>query len=304
MALQQLLLGRGSGGVRCGLLPFRELVAHEASTVTDRLANFWSPLLKIIAWNVETLARRLPELPAITRALGDPDVLCLQEVRIRERDRDDVAALERALPGYRCFHSLARDPHNVTYRGGRAYGVATYVKGRASGAVPAWDREGRVVVVNRGQTAIVNVYAVNGTSKPYFDEAGKPSGDRHAFKRALQRRIFELGRELGPRVVMAGDWNVSRSKLDTHPRLRTEPPHAQARAELEALLDQTGFVDIWRARNPDATGYTWFNPRARWLDAARVDYVLVSKALVPQVRDAAICDKQPWSDHRPISLTL
>jgi hypothetical protein len=39
LALQELLLGRGSGGVRCGLLPFRELFAHEGSKVTDRLAN-------------------------------------------------------------------------------------------------------------------------------------------------------------------------------------------------------------------------------------------------------------------------
>jgi exodeoxyribonuclease III len=260
--------------------------------------------VRIVAWNVETLARRLAELPAVAHALGDPDVLCLQEVRVRAQDRDDVAALETALPGYRCFHSLPRDPYNVTYRGGRAYGVATYVQGRASGAVPEWDREGRVVVVQRGQTAIVNVYAVNGTGKPYFDEAGKPRGDRHAFKRELQRKIFELGRELGPRVVMAGDWNVSRSKLDTHPRLRSEAPHAQARAELDALFAETGFVDIWRARNPDAKGYTWFNPRARWLDAARVDYILVSAALVPRVREASILDKQPWSDHRPISVTM
>lgn len=251
--------------------------------------------MKVVAWNVETLARRLPELPAVAHALGEPDVLCLQEVRVRVQDRDDVAALEHALPGYRCFHSLC--PR-------RAYGVATYVKGDARGAVPPWDREGRVVVVTRGQTAIVNVYAVNGTSKPYLDEAGKPSGDRHAFKRELQRKIFELGRELGPRVVMAGDWNVSRSKLDTHPRLRTEEPHAQARAELNALIADGGFVDIWRERNPDAKGYTWFNPRARSLDAARVDYVLVSQALVPHVRDAAILDEQPWSDHRPISVTL
>lgn len=248
--------------------------------------------MKIVAWNCETLAKRLEQLPAIAHALGGPDVLCLQEVRVHA---DDARMLEAALPDYQCFHSLAR---------ARKYGVATFVKGNATGAVPAWDREGRVVVVQRGLTAIVNVYAVNGTGRPYLDEQGQPRGDRHAFKREFQRRVFELGQELGPRVVMAGDWNVSRTKLDTHPRLRTEEPHAQARAELNALLDDTGFVDIWRARNPDAKGYTWFNPRARWLDAARVDYVLVSAALVPEVCDASIGEKQPWSDHRPIGVTL
>ena len=43
------------------------------------------------------------------------------------------------------------------------YGVATFVRGRWRGEVPAWDLEGRVVVVRKPGLAIVNVYAVNGT---------------------------------------------------------------------------------------------------------------------------------------------
>jgi len=260
--------------------------------------------MRLVAWNVENLVKRLAELPDAVRALGDPDVLCLQEIRVRAQDAGDVAALERALPGYRCHMSLPRDPLNVKYRGGRAYGVATFVRGDATGDVPAWDREGRVVVTALGALAIVNLYAVNGTSKPYLDEAGTVAGDRHAFKRAFQRRVLELGASLGERVILAGDWNVSRTKLDTHPRLRTEEPHATARAELNALIEQTGFVDIWRARNPEARGYTWFNLRSRSLDAARVDYILVSPVLAPEVRDAEILERHPWSDHAPIAVTL
>jgi exodeoxyribonuclease-3 len=233
-------------------------------------------------------------------------VLCLQELRIRAQDTADVAALEHALPGYTCHHALPRDPHNVTYRGGRAYGVATFVRRDASGEVPAWDREGRVVVTLQRGLSIVNVYAVNGTAKPYLDEHGRPAGDRHAFKRRLQRQVLELAASLRAHggVIAAGDWNVSRTVLDTHPRLRTEEPHAQARAELNALLDETGFVDIWRQLHPAERGYTWFNPRARRLDAARVDYILVSPDLVSRVRNATILDRQPWSDHAPIAVEL
>ena len=255
--------------------------------------------MKILCWNLENALKRLPELPA---QVSGYDVVCLQELRIRAQDAENVAALERALPGYHCFYSLPRDPHNVTYRGGRAYGVATFVRGEATGEVPAWDREGRVVVVRTQGLAIVNLYAVNGTSKPYLDETGRPDGDRHAFKRRFQAQVFELARELhreGP-VVLAGDWNVSRTKLDTHPRLRTEEPHAQARAELNAQLHD--FIDIWRARNPEARGYTWFNLRSRSLDAARVDYFLVSEDVA--VRDAAILPRHPWSDHAPLTLDV
>lgn len=267
--------------------------------------------MRLVSWNVETLARRLAELPAVAEELGTPDVLCLQELRIRAQDTGDVAALERALPGYRCHHSLPRDPHNVTYRGGRAYGVATFVRERTDvedveAEVPDWDREGRVVVTRMERLSIVNVYAVNGTAKPYYDDRGAAAGDRHAFKRRFQRGVLELGVALRERggVILAGDWNVSRTAIDTHPRLRTEAPHAQARAELNAELERTGFVDIWRHLHPSDRGYTWFNPRARGLDAARVDYILISPDLMPEVRAAAIQDRHRWSDHAPLELEL
>jgi exodeoxyribonuclease-3 len=117
---------------------------------------------------------------------------------------------------------------------------------------------------------------------------------------------MDLGRELRRHggVVMAGDWNVSRSEQDTHPRLRTEEPHARARAELNARIASDGFVDIWRERHPTERAYTWFNRRARGLDAARVDYILVSEDLAARVRAADILPMLRWSDHAPVSVQL
>jgi exodeoxyribonuclease III len=257
--------------------------------------------MRIVAWNCERLQRH--ELPEVARSLGDPDVLCIQELGMRA---EDAATVETALPGYTCHHSLPRDPHNVKYRGGRAYGVATFVRGESRGVVPPWDREGRVVVTRAFGLTIVNLYAVNGTSKPYFDEHGKARGDRHAFKRELQRQIVELGAAMKTEggVIMAGDWNVTPTAQDTHPRLRTEGPHALARAELAALFAKHGFIDIWRQLHPDERGYTWFNPRARTLDAARVDYIMVSADLVARVKAASIGDRLPGSDHAPITVQV
>ena len=262
--------------------------------------------MKVVSWNIESALRCLDVLPGIVAQLGAPDVLCLQELRIRRQDEDAIRALEASLPGYRCHHALPRDPRNVTFRGGRMYGVATFVRGRWRGEVPVWDLEGRIVVVRRPGLAIVNVYAVNGTAKPYFDETGRLAGDRHALKRRFQAYVMDLGRELrrSGGVIMAGDWNVSRSAQDTHPRLRTEEPHARARAELNARLRADGFVDIWRERCPTQRAYTWFNRRARGLDAARVDYILVSDDLVSRVRTAEILDLLPWSDHAPVLVAL
>ena len=262
--------------------------------------------MKVVSWNIENAVPRLGDLPALVEELGAPDVLCLQELRIRQQDADAVSALEAALPGYRCHYALARDSRNVNFRGGRMYGVATFVRGRWRGEVPAWDLEGRVVVVRKRGLVIVNVYAVNGTAKLYFDETGRVAGDRHQLKRRFQASVMDLGCELRRHggVIMAGDWNVSRTAQDTYPRLRTEEPHALARAELNARMIADGFVDIWRERHTKERGYTWFNRRARGLDAARVDYILVSEDLVARVRAADILDLLPPSDHAPVRVEL
>jgi exodeoxyribonuclease III len=262
--------------------------------------------MKLVSWNVENVVRCLPALSDVVGALGNPDLLCVQELRIRRQDEDAIRVLEGALPGYRCHYALARDPHNVTFRGGRMYGVATYARGRWRAEVPDWDREGRVVVLRRRGLSVINVYAVNGTGKPYFDETGRVEGDRHEYKRRFQSLVMDLGRVLcrDGGVIIAGDWNVSRTVLDTHPRLRTEEPHARARAELNERLMADGFIDIWRERHPDERAYTWFNRRARTLDAARVDYILVSTDIASRVRAADILDLMPCSDHAPVRLEL
>jgi exodeoxyribonuclease III len=277
--------------------------------------------LKVLSWNVENLSRYVG--PAVERgvlssyveAMGSPAVVCLQEVRVRPSDASSIDAMRTALPGYHCFFALADDPKNVTFRGGRMYGVVTYVAESLAGdagligRTPAWDREGRVVVVELAsqKLAVVNVYAVNGTSKPYWDhDLGRFEGDRHAFKRRFVERLGEecaALRSRGFALVLAGDWNVSRTTIDTHPRLRTEEPHAMARAAFnDVFMPSLDVVDAFRELHPDACKYTWFNPRARRLDAARVDFILVSRSLLPRVVEADIdesLEARLGSDHAP-----
>jgi exodeoxyribonuclease-3 len=246
--------------------------------------------------------------------LGSPDVLCLQEIRLREVDEAQLAAMANALPSYDCAWALARDPKNVTFRGGRMYGVATFTKKalRAESRGFPWDREGRALVSFVAGLAIVNVYAVNGTPKPYWDhDLERFEGDRHAWKRRFLARLAEECAALGRPLVLTGDWNVTRTKLDTFPRLRTEEPHALARAQLnDAFMPGLDVVDVWRELHPEERKYSWFNrvavARGR-LDAARVDYVLLSRSLLPDARAADVLEDPKLrgrSDHAPLTLSL
>jgi exonuclease III len=80
-----------------------------------------SQSLAIVSWNIENLEpalryqaeprssgrtpkrpkKTVPELLDMVERLGNPDILCLQEIRIRPRDTATVAAMVSALPGYR-----------------------------------------------------------------------------------------------------------------------------------------------------------------------------------------------------------
>ena len=144
--------------------------------------------------------------------------------RTTDRRTELLDAATLALPGCVCHVSLCRDRRNVTFRGGRAYGVASYIKHDLGAAVQhpvEWDREGRVVITELAShgLAVVNVYAVNGTARPYYDhDLGRIAGDRHAYKRTFQDRLLHECAELRRRgldLVLIGDWNVSRTAVDT-----------------------------------------------------------------------------------------
>ncbi|HLX27005.1 MAG TPA: hypothetical protein VKV24_00760 [Casimicrobiaceae bacterium] len=58
----------------------------------------------------------------------------------------------------------------------------------------------------------------------------------------------------------------------------------------------------WEPANPNVVGLgVW---PSRGLDAARVDYVLVSKNMVSRVTKAEILDMLPWSDHAPVMVEV
>jgi exodeoxyribonuclease III (xth) len=64
-----------------------------------------------------------------------------------------------------------------------------------------------------------------------------------------------------------------------------------------------GFVDVYRHLHPDKVQYTWWmyrlNARQRGI-GWRIDYFLVSKNLLPRVKDVIVHEKVMGSDHCPV----
>ena len=176
--------------------------------------------------------------------------------------------------------------------------------GESTGMGLDWaDREGRVSRLDLEVASVVSVYLPSGSS-----------GDaRQARKEEFMARFAEWTRALlaeGRPVAVCGDLNIAHTADDIHnpsgnKRNSGFLPHE--REWFTELLAQ-GWVDVWRACNPEAKTWSWWSNRgqARALDRGwRLDYILASPELAERVVDATIQGREPYlSDHCPVMATF
>ena len=251
--------------------------------------------MKLVSWNVNGLRSILGKGLLDFWAAEKPDVFCLQEVKARP---DQVA--DAVWPrGY--------EPHwNPAQKPGYS-GVAAFAKkrpGRSAAGIgePEHDSEGRVLTLEYDDFFLVNVYTPNSQRDlarlDYRTRAWEPSFRRHL--KALEKT---------KPVIFCGDLNVAHTEDDlANPKSnrRNAGFTDEERREFQALLD-AGFVDTFRLFTRGNGHYTWWsymnNARPRNI-GWRIDYFLVSEALVPRVKSARILPHVAGSDHCPVVLEL
>jgi exodeoxyribonuclease-3 len=255
--------------------------------------------LKITTWNVNGLRAVLGKGVLEWIEAQPPDVLCLQEVRanpgqIEAEYMNRLAAIYPSIswnpavrPGYSGVAVLARTPPLEVLLGLD---------------IPEFDREGRVICYRYPGFRLFNIY---------FPHGGHDLS-RVPFKLDFYARLLEVCEALlasGERVILCGDFNTAHRPIDLRNPKANEHTSGflpEERVWVDKYLSQ-GLVDIFRHLYPDKVQYTWWtyrlNARSRnvgW----RIDYFLVSQALVDQVQDALINDQVTGSDHCPVTLII
>lgn len=115
-------------------------------------------------------------------------------------------------------------------------------------------------------------------------------------------------------IVLVGDFNISLTVPDCHPRLRTEYPHNIARKAMnEEIMPGMGVVDYFRhTYGTSARAYSWFpkgvkQGKGNYTNCARVDYALVHRGMLDNILDMKYCEEEDdrmHSDHGPFVLRL
>jgi exodeoxyribonuclease-3 len=234
--------------------------------------------VKIATFNINGVVKRLENLLAW---LDDtrPDVVCLQEIKCRDR-AFPRAALDAA--GYGAIWNGQGPHHGVAIL---ARGVEPIETRRALPGDPA-DREARYIEAAVNGLLIACIYAPNGNPQP---------GAKFDAKLAWLERLIAYAAELRAANIPAlliGDYNVVPADVDIY-ALRSYKDNALVqpapRAAFARLLDQ-GWTDTLRRLHPDEQLFTfWDYMREAWpRDAGmRLDHFLLAPEPLARVTAAA-----------------
>ncbi|KAJ8102857.1 Endonuclease/exonuclease/phosphatase [Lipomyces tetrasporus] len=270
----------------------------------------------------------------------DADIICFQETKIQRKDIEESMAI---VPGFESFFSFSR------YKKGYS-GVAVYTRNAvcrpfkaeegitgclescdigSNGRKASYrelessiggydylinssegqeiDSEGRTVVLDFGKFVLICVYCP-------ANSGGDRSRYRESFLTTLNNRIRQLVEIEMREVVLVGDINIIRDRIDTadpgecvKEGDNTDFKATFARQLLDTLLvpNPTGIlVDLCRQYFPQRVGmYTCWNQKINARPGnygSRLDYLLCTKALSNACSAANILPELLGSDHCPV----
>ena len=252
--------------------------------------------MKIISWNVNGIRSVQTKGFAETLARLDADCILLQETKAQA---DQINKALESINGYHIYSNCAER---------KGYAGVTILSRQAplhiinDIGIAEHDCEGRVIVAEFEQFFLLDVYVPNsGEALARLDYRQTWDLEFLAYCRQLQSK---------KPLIACGDFNVAHREIDI---ARPKPNYNKSAGYTQVEIDgfsrflDAGLVDTFRHFHPDTVAYSWWSFRAGarvrnvgW----RIDYVLTSKSLVGNVKQAFILPDITGSDHCPVGIEI
>lgn len=251
--------------------------------------------MKIISFNVNGIR-------AITsKGLMDPvialgaDMVCLQETKATPQQ------VQECVFGM-APHIYANSADRLGYSGTSIISQAQPLRVTYGIGQPEHDSEGRVITATYPNFHLVTAYVPN--SGPELARLGY----RQSWDKALLTYLKEI--ERSKPVVFCGDLNVAHQPIDIkNAAANYNKTAGYMQEEIDGFNNflSAGFVDTFRQLHPTDVKYSWWSYRmgARARNIGwRIDYVLISASLLPNLRSAFILNEIMGSDHCPVGIEI
>lgn len=234
-------------------------------------------------------------------AQAGADIVCLQEIKAHEADLD--AAL-RTPPGW---HTAFHCAEKKGYSGVALFARNAPVQWTHGAGLPEFDAEGRYLQADfdtaTGPLSVISLYLPSGSSSEERQAA------KFRFMDGFLPKLAAL-RSAGREVVVCGDWNIAHQTIDLKNWKSNQKNSGflpEERAWLTRVLDELGWVDVYRRLCPDTTDacYTWWSNRGQaWANNVgwRLDYQIATPGLAASARSAEVFKTRRFSDHAPLAI--
>ncbi|MCH9050454.1 MAG: exodeoxyribonuclease III [Proteobacteria bacterium] len=262
-----------------------------------------TPVVKVAAWNVNSIRARLPRVLDWLRQAA-PDIVLLQETKAvaEQFPRLEIEDLgyNLAVVGQKTYNGvaiLAKAPIEV---------VETALPGD-----PADDQARYLeAVVGGAGTRTLRVASL------YLPNGNPVESEKFPYKLGWMERLCAHTRELlkgEEAFVLGGDYNLIPTDGDVYDPEGWKDDalcRPESRARFRAIL-YLGLVDAYRALNRKGGAYTfWDYQKGRWQrdEGLRIDHLLLSPQaadrLVAADIDKAVRGGEKASDHAPVWCAL
>ena len=221
------------------------------------------------------------------------DVVCVQELKAQLPDFSQTMLTPDGYRGY--FHCAVQKGYS---------GVGIYCRKQPDKIIEGVgiteiDAEGRFIQIDFGELSIISLYLPSGSSGEH----------RQAAKFFFMEKFFPVLQILiasGREIILCGDWNIAHKEIDLK-NWRSNQKNSgflpEERAWLTQILDEVGFVDVFRRLNPDPEQYTWWSNRGQaWAKNVgwRIDYQIATPTMAQKAQHASIYKTERFSDHAPL----
>ena len=255
----------------------------------------------IISWNVNGYTPDIHSWLLSFAQTARPSVIFLSETKKKE----DV--LRTFFNEFTEYHAII-NPHNPSHYHGVAMLIRkdhSYVHLPLSMNI-ACRRDSK-----DAEAATGRVIAIQFNKEMYIIGSYTPnSGQADHIKLAYWTQVWdpcfakllEMLRSSGP-TLWIGDINVALDDIDvSHPVTMQKFAGftLEERQNLQNLLDQGNWIDVWRRQHPEERLYTW---RGR-ASGMRLDNIIASKCLLNKVNTTFAVPQQCSSDHIMIGVSL
>lgn len=226
---------------------------------------------------------------------ANPDVICLQEIKAQAND----LAADMSAPA--CYHAYY---HYAEKKGYSGVGIWCREKPLAvtSGfGQPEFDAEGRYLRADFANYSVISLYLPSGSSSPERQEA------KFRFLDAFLPHLAALKAE-GREIALCGDWNIAHQEIDLKNWKGNQKNSGflpEERAWFSRMLDEQGWVDVYRHLYPEAgeRAYTWWSNRGQaWAKNVgwRIDYQIATPGLAARAKEGRVYKDSRFSDHAPL----